>query len=68
MFFQNCAVEVDMIYLKQTSEKWNVSFECEKQHKTEIRTCETNWNHFILFIKFQAGEICEMCLMNYKLT
>ena len=47
MFFQNCAIEVDIIYLKQASEKWNVSFECEKQHKTEIRTCETDWNHFI---------------------
>ena len=34
-----CAIEIDVIYLKQAGEKWSVSSECEKQHKTEM------WNN-----------------------
>ena len=47
MIFQKCVIEVDMIYLKQASEKWNLSSESEKLHKTEIWTCGTDWKHFI---------------------
>lgn len=47
MFFQKCAIEVDMNFQKRACEKWNVSSENEKQHETEMSTCETAWNHFI---------------------
>ena len=47
MIFQKCGIEVHMIYLKQTSEKWNVSLKNEKQYKTGMWTCETDRNPFI---------------------
>ena len=57
MLFQKSKNKVDVIFVKQTSEKWNAPSESEKKCETKISTCEIEifemWNGLL-----QKSEIC----------
>ena len=43
MLFQKCAIEKDVIFMKQASEKWNAPSESGKKNVNEISTCEVEF-------------------------
>ena len=56
MLVQKYALEIDVIFMKQTSVKWNVGSKSEKQYETEMSTCETNYLEMCNNL-FQKSEI-----------
>ena len=65
MLFQKSKNKVDVIFVKQTSEKWNAPSESEKKCETKISTCEIE-NYEMCKDLLPKSEICFFNIVKLK--